>query len=217
MTTTTIGPAPSWRLIHDGASVMMLAPMQGVTSTRYSVFEAATASDCVAYAKALGLTVPEELGGLFAAPIEQLDAMPLPSLTPAEPPAYDPITHGVRAATPVLIDGQWTQQWEVFPLPAEEVAANQAAAIQSAREQAKAQRQAAVDAIKVTTQAGNTFDGDETSQTRMTRAVLAMQATGAPSVTWVLADNTVIQATVPELTEALALAGAEQARLWVIE
>ena len=217
MTTTTIGPAPSWRWIHDGASVMMQAPMQGVTSTRYSVFEAATASDCVAYAKALGLTVPEELGGLFAAPIEQLDAMPLPSLTPAEPPAYDPITHGVRAATPVLIDGQWTQQWEVFPLPAEEVAANQAAAIQSAREQAKAQRQAAVDAIKVTTQAGNTFDGDETSQTRMTRAVLAMQATGAPSVTWVLADNTVIQATVPELTEALALAGAEQARLWVIE
>ncbi len=147
---------------------------------------------------------------------EQCEQFRVHQLTPAEPPAYDPITHGVRAATPVLIDGQWTQQWEVFPLPAEEVAANQAAAIQAAREQAKAQRQAAVDAIKVTTQAGHTFDGDETSQTRMTRAVLAMQATGAPSVTWVLADNTVIQATVPELTEALALAGAEQARLWVI-
>lgn len=217
MTTTTIGPAPSWRLIHDGASVMMLAPMEGVTSTPYSVFEAATASDCVAYAKALRLTVPEELEGLFAAPIEQLDAMPLPSLAPTEAPAYDPITHGVRAATPVKVGNDWHQAWEVFPLPAEEVAANQAAAIQAAREQAKAQRQAAVDAIKVTTQGGHTFDGDETSQTRMARAVLAMQATGAPSVTWVLADNTVIQATVPELTEALALAGAEQARLWVIE
>lgn len=132
-------------------------------------------------------------------------------------PAYDPITHGVRAAAPVQINGEWTQPWEVFPLPAEEVAANQAAAIQAAREQAKAQRQAAVDAIKVTTKAGHTFDGDETSQTRMTRAVMAMQATGTASVTWVLADNTVIQATVPELTEALALAGAEQARLWVIE
>ena len=148
---------------------------------------------------------------------EQCEKFRVHPLVRTEQPAFDPITHGVRAATPVLIDGHWTQQWEVYPLPAEEVAANQAAAAQAAREQAKAQRQAAVDAIKVTTQAGNTFDGDETSQTRMTRAVLAMQATGTPSVTWVLADNTVIQATVPELTEALALAGAEQARLWVIE
>lgn len=136
---------------------------------------------------------------------------------PTERPEFDPMTHGVRAATPVKVGSDWHQAWEVFQLPAEEAAANQAAAIQAAREQAKAQRQAAVDAIKVTTQAGNTFDGDEVSQTRMTRAVLAMQSTGAPSVTWVLADNTVIQATVPELTEALALAGAEQARLWVIE
>lgn len=217
MTTTTIGPAPSWRLIHDGASVMMLAPMEGVTSTPHSVFEAATASDCVAYAKALGLAVPEELGGLFAAPIEQLDAMPLPSLTPTEPPAYDPITHGVRAATPVKVGNDWHQAWEVYPLPAEEVAANQAVAVQAAREQAKANRQAAVDAIQVTTQAGNTFDGDETSQTRMARAIIALQATGTPSVTWVLADNTVIQATGAELSEALALAGAAQAAVWVLE
>ena len=147
----------------------------------------------------------------------QADEFRVHPLAHTDPPAFDPITHGVRAAVPVQVDGVWTQQWEIYPLPAEDVVANQAAAIQAAREQAKAQRQAAVDAIKVTTQAGNTFDGDETSQTRMTRAVLAMQATGAPSVTWVLADNTVIQATVPELTEALALAGAEQARLWVIE
>jgi len=34
-------------------------------------------------------------------------------------------------------------------------------------------------------------------------------------VTWVLADNTVIEATAAELREALALAGAEQAKLWV--
>lgn len=148
---------------------------------------------------------------------EQCDQFRVHPLAPTEAPAFDTITHGVRAAAPVLIDGQWTQQWEVYPLPAEDVVANQAAAAQAAREQAKAQRQAAVDAIKVTTQAGNTFDGDETSQTRMTRAVMAMQATGTPSVIWVLADNTVIQATTTELTEALALAGAEQARLWVIE
>lgn len=84
------------------------------------------------------------------------------------------------------------------------------------REQAKAARQQAVDSIKVTTSTGKTFDGDEISQTRMARAIIALQAAGAPSVTWVLADNTAIEATLAELKEALALAGAEQARLWVI-
>lgn len=84
------------------------------------------------------------------------------------------------------------------------------------RAQAKAARAAAVDAITVTTTAGNTFDGDETSQTRMARAILVLQATSTPSTIWVLADNTVIDATAAELTEALALAGAAQAALWVI-
>lgn len=82
------------------------------------------------------------------------------------------------------------------------------------REAAKAARAVAVDNIKVTTQAGNTFDGDEMSQARMSRAVLILSTGFASEVPWVLADNTVIQATAAELTEALALAGAEQARLW---
>lgn len=84
------------------------------------------------------------------------------------------------------------------------------------RAEAKASRAAAVAGIKVTTQAGNTFDGDEISQTRMARAILVLQATSTPSTIWVLADNTVITATAAELTEALALAGAAQAALWVI-
>jgi biopolymer transport protein ExbD len=89
------------------------------------------------------------------------------------------------------------------------------AALPPTREALKAQREAAVAAIKVTTQAGNTFDGDETSQNRMTRAITALMAVGG-TVTWVLADNTVIQADAAELTEALALAGAAQAAIWVI-
>lgn len=35
------------------------------------------------------------------------------------------------------------------------------------------------------------------------------------TVTWVLADNTPVAVTAAELSEALNLAGAEQARLWV--
>ena len=85
------------------------------------------------------------------------------------------------------------------------------------RELLKAQRAAAVAAILVTTAEGHTFQGDETSQTRMARAIIALQATGTPSVLWVLADNTVIQASAAELVEALALAGAAQAAIWVIE
>lgn len=84
------------------------------------------------------------------------------------------------------------------------------------RAAAKAARTIAVENIKVTTAAGNTFDGDETSQTRMARAILVLSTGAALSVLWVLADNTVIQADAAELAEALALAGAEQARLWVL-
>lgn len=133
-----------------------------------------------------------------------------------EQPDYDSNTHGLREAPPVFIHEVLTQQWEVFPLPAEEAAANQAAAIVQAREQAKAARAASVDAIKVTTAAGNTFDGDELSQGRMARAVIALSTGLAPSVTWVLADNTTIQATAAELTEALVLAGQAQAAIWVL-
>jgi hypothetical protein len=88
------------------------------------------------------------------------------------------------------------------------------------REDLKAARETAVSQIKVTTTAGNTFDGDETSQTRMARAIIALNAqpqNPAPTANWVLADNSVIQATAVELTEALALAGQAQADLWVIE
>lgn len=77
----------------------------------------------------------------------------------------------------------------------------------------KAEREIAVSLIKTTTEAGNVFDGDEISQGRMARAVVSM--TSEDTVTWVLADNTVIQATQAELQEALKLAGAAQASIWV--
>lgn len=85
------------------------------------------------------------------------------------------------------------------------------------REELKAARQAAVDAIKVTVSTGKIFDGDEMSQTRMSRAIIGLQAAGVPTITWTLADNTSVDVTLAELTEALILAGQEQARLWVIE
>ena len=133
-------------------------------------------------------------------------------------PTHDPITQMVIEATPVLTDkGHWEQVWEVVALDAETVTANQLAKAERDRESFKASRIATVDNIKVTTAAGNTFDGDEVDQARMDRAARLLEAGFAPTVNWVLADNTVIQATAAELIEALALAGAEQARLWVLQ
>ena len=136
-------------------------------------------------------------------------------LEPA-PPAYDPATHGIRESAPLITDWSCTRQWEVFPLPVEDVEEIAAAQVAKARAQAKAARAQAVEAITVTTAAGNVFDGDETSQNRMARAVIALHATGTPSITWTLADNTTTQATAAELTEALALAGAAQSALWTL-
>ncbi|WP_089167849.1 DUF4376 domain-containing protein [Azotobacter chroococcum] len=93
-----------------------------------------------------------------------------------------------------------------------------AQASKTAREAWKAQRSETVARIAVTTTAGNTFDGDETSQGRMARAILGLQALGeGATIRWVLADNSEIQATAAELTEALQLAGQAQAALWIEE
>ena len=128
---------------------------------------------------------------------------------------YAPQPGGTATAPPTAPEGQvplWTgQAWALVAVP---VPAGPTP--EQLREVAKQARQAAVEAITVTTAAGNTFDGDETSQTRMSRAILVLSTGAAATVPWVLADNTVIQASAAELTEALALAGAEQARFWVL-
>lgn len=90
-----------------------------------------------------------------------------------------------------------------------------AVAAKAAREAFKVERSLSVSAITVTTAAGNTFDGDEISQVRMARAIVAMPDDG--TVRWVLADNTTTQASAIELKEALRLAGAAQASIWVMD
>lgn len=62
---------------------------------------------------------------------------------------------------------------------------------------------------------GLLFDGDETAQTRMTRAALVMN--DEETTLWVQANNIPTEVTKAQLTEALRLAGAEQTRLWIME
>lgn len=123
----------------------------------------------------------------------------------------------VRRAPKRSAQGVWDWTWDIVERSAQEIEAELRARAEAKREAAKAARAAKVAGIQVTTKAGNTYDGDEVSQGRMARAIVALQAAGVPTVTWVLANNTAIAATVADLAEALALAGTAQAAMWVIE
>ena len=60
---------------------------------------------------------------------------------------------------------------------------------------------------------GMKFDGDETSQDRMARSVVALNDDNE-TVQWVLADNTIAQVTRVQLKQALRLAGEAQTAIW---
>ena len=49
----------SFRLVHNGAEVIMLAEITGVTSTMHELFTAATKAECEAEIARLGLVKPE--------------------------------------------------------------------------------------------------------------------------------------------------------------
>ena len=143
---------------------------------------------------------------------------------PSPQPELNSLTQRAQAFIPESTSkGTWEQRWQVIELY--ETQAERDAAISAAvevrrvneRQAAKAEREVAVAALTVTTSQGHVFDGDETSQNRMARAILALQGAGQASTLWVLNDNTAIDVTVAELTEALALAGAAQSAIWVIE
>lgn len=72
-----------------------------------------------------------------------------------------------------------------------------------------------VSRIKVTTSTGKVFDGDEKSQERILRAINIATITGDTTTQWKMADNTIIEVTLEELKEALALAGKEMSRIWL--
>jgi hypothetical protein len=130
---------------------------------------------------------------------------------PTEQPEFDKLTEFAYEVAPV--DGK--QQWQVFPLPLDVVERNKAEEIKQKRQAAKDKRQVDVENIVVSIANGKSFDGDELAQTRMARAIVAMQASSTATTQWILADNSIVEVTLEELTEALILAGQEQTRIWV--
>ena len=78
---------------------------------------------------------------------------------------------------------------------------------------AKAERAQAVRNIKVTV-ADKVFDGDESAQSRMTRAIQVAEISGLTQTEWVLANNEVAVVTLEEMKEALSKAMLEMSKLW---
>ena len=91
---------------------------------------------------------------------------------------YDPVTHGVRPASPTLIGNNWHQAWEVYPLPAEDVEANQAAAAQALQQSIVDATQQRLDDFART----RNYDGILSACTYATSAVPRFAAEGQYAV-----------------------------------
>ena len=100
--------------------------------------------------------------------------------------------------------GGWYRKGTAPKFSDEEVAMKQLVA-------AKAEREDYVKRIVVEVD-GMMFDGDEVSQDRMARSIIALDL--GEKVQWVLADNTIAQVTRAQLREALRKAGTAQTAIW---
>lgn len=55
-----LGPGKSWRVVHDGLTVMLFQEMEGLTETIHQAFETVTREECLTEIARLGLLIPVE-------------------------------------------------------------------------------------------------------------------------------------------------------------
>ena len=141
--------------------------------------------------------------------------------SPLEPGVYLVPANATATAPPTAMTGKvrvWRGEWQFEDAQADvpldpEYAPTPEDLAQQAREAFKAERNDVVENIKVVVDS-MVFDGDETSQTRMARAIVAMEE--GELVQWVLANNETVMVAKAQLKEALRLAGAAQTAVWVM-
>lgn len=101
-------------------------------------------------------------------------------------------------------DGNWYLQGYAPVKPQEQIEAEALA-------QAKSERANAVENITVEVD-GMIFQGDEMSQLRIARAIIALE--DGETITWVLADDTIVKVSKEQLKQVLRKAGEKQTELW---
>lgn len=128
-------------------------------------------------------------------------------------PEYERFYFSLSEDDAINENGVWKRQWKLEPIDhTEEEIANYELL------KAKQERSKKVSQITVEVD-GMIFDGDETSQERMSRAITAALASNMATdttTTWVLHDNSVATPTIAQLATALRLAGEEQTKLWTV-
>ena len=112
--------------------------------------------------------------------------------------------------------GNYLQSWKIIDITdAQLISKIDADKAETERTLKKAQREANVKNILVIVN-GKEFNGDETSQTRISRALIALEFAKQDSTKWILANNEEAIVTKAELAQALILAGQKQTELWPI-
>lgn len=116
-------------------------------------------------------------------------------------PDFDPITHALVELPPTLIEGQWTQQWQVNALSQEVATANLAAA--------RAARWEAIKATRTARTAGGVLVGEKWFHTdgasRIQWLALVMLGVNVPAQDWKTMDNSFIALT-PALVQQVFVA-----------
>lgn len=119
--------------------------------------------------------------------------------------------HGDRYITEIEKDEQGNRRFQIVKVPdptPEELA-------EQKLQQAKQERAKAVESIIVEVD-GLKFNGDETSQDRMSRALKVAEVTGMQTTVWVMADDSVVEVTKSQMEQALAKAMLQQGELWTV-
>lgn len=122
-------------------------------------------------------------------------------------PTFDPATHRLVKGSLIFTGTSITRTDTVEAIPQVELDAQ-------AFSLAKSQRTVGVQEITVVTSSGKSFDGDEISQSRMSRAITASEP--LDTTPWRLQDNSVVTVSREELKEALRLSLGAQSALWFI-
>lgn len=105
------------------------------------------------------------------------------------------------------------EEWAKFGVTYQEISPSEEEIAAQELVEAKRERAAQVAAITVEVD-GMLFNGDETSQDRMTRALQVAEITGMESTNWVLANDQVATVTVAQMKQALAKSMLTQGSYW---